>query len=68
MSNVLLYLLIPLGMLVTTVVLGIGIYSLAKGGKFAKDHSNRLMRLRVMAQGITIALLALFVFLIQQGQ
>ena len=51
----------------TLIVLGLGIYSLAKGGTFAKQHSNKLMRLRVLAQGVTIALMLLFLFLIGRG-
>ncbi|MCI5043439.1 MAG: twin transmembrane helix small protein [Aquisalinus sp.] len=65
--TVLLYFLIPIAMLATLVFLGMGIYSLAKGGSFAKEHSNKLMRLRVTAQAIAIALLMLFVWLASQG-
>jgi len=61
------YFLIPIGLAVTAIILGIGIYSLAKGGAFAKEHSNKLMRYRVLAQGITIALMALFLLLIGKG-
>lgn len=61
------YFLIPVGLLATLAVLGVGIYSLAKGGAFAKENSNKLMRLRVMAQAITVALMFLFLFLIGKG-
>jgi len=61
------YFLIPIGLLATAAVLGVGIYSLAKGGAFAKEHSNKLMRLRVLAQGVTIALMVLFLILIGRG-
>ena len=61
------FFLIPIAMLATAAILGVGIYSLAKGGDFAKEHSNKLMRLRVMAQAIAIALLMLFVWLSTQG-
>ncbi|WP_041535713.1 twin transmembrane helix small protein [Parvularcula bermudensis] len=64
MTNVLLYFLIPLAVLATTIALGFGIYSLAKGGHFAKEHSNKLMRLRVMFQGIALLLMALLVVLL----
>ncbi|MEM6649107.1 MAG: twin transmembrane helix small protein [Pseudomonadota bacterium] len=67
MTTVLLYLLIPIAVAATAIFLGIGIYSLAKGGDFAKQHSNKLMRLRVTAQAIAIALLMLFVFLLERG-
>ena len=61
------FFLIPIGLFATLAILGLGIYSLAKGGAFAKENSNRLMRLRVLAQAITIALMFLFLFLIGKG-
>ncbi|MDZ7627054.1 MAG: twin transmembrane helix small protein [Parvularculaceae bacterium] len=63
----LVFFLIPLGLAATLVVLGVGIYSLAKGGTFAKENSNKLMRLRVIAQGVTIVLMLLFLLLIGRG-
>ena len=61
------YFLIPIGLLATAVILGVGLYSLAKGGAFAKENSNKLMRLRVMAQAVTIGLMMLFLFLVGKG-
>jgi len=61
------FFLIPIGLAVTALILVVGIYSLAKGGAFAKENSNRLMRLRVAAQAITIALMCLFLLLIGKG-
>jgi hypothetical protein len=61
------YFLIPVGLAATALVLGVGIYSLAKGGAFAKEHSNRLMRLRVIAQAVTIVFILLFLILIGRG-
>ena len=63
----LVYFLIPIGLAATLIILGVGIYSLAKGGTFAKENSNKLMRLRVLAQGVTIGLMLLFLFLIGRG-
>lgn len=61
------YFLIPVGLAATLIILGVGIYSLAKGGTFAKENSNKLMRLRVMAQGVTIILMLIFLALIGRG-
>ncbi len=61
------FFLIPVGLAATLLVLCVGIYSLAKGGAFAKEHSNKLMRLRVMAQGVTIILMLIFLVLIGRG-
>lgn len=39
------------------ITLGFGIYSLYRGGDFARSHSNKLMRLRVALQALAIVLL-----------
>lgn len=62
------FFLIPIGLAATAIILGVGIYSLAKGGAFAKENSNKLMRLRVMAQAVTIAVMMLFLWLVGQGK
>ena len=41
------------------VTLCIGIYSLFRGGDFARSHSNKLMRLRVVLQFVAIVLIML---------
>ncbi|MEZ5920696.1 MAG: twin transmembrane helix small protein [Parvularculaceae bacterium] len=61
------FFLIPIGLAATLIILGVGIYSLARGGAFAKENSNKLMRLRVMAQGVTILLMMLFLVLAGRG-
>ena len=63
----LVYFLIPIGLGATVIILGVGLYSLAKGGAFAKANSNKLMRMRVMAQGVTIILMLVFLMLIGRG-
>ena len=61
------FFLIPFGLAATAIILGVGLYSLAKGGAFAKENSNKLMRMRVMAQAVTIALMMLFLWLVGKG-
>lgn len=39
------------------VTLGFGIYSLYRGGDYARTNSNKLMRLRVVLQATAIVLL-----------
>ncbi|MFQ5561978.1 MAG: twin transmembrane helix small protein [Parvularculaceae bacterium] len=63
-----LFFLIPIGLAATAIILGVGIYSLAKGGAFARKNSNKLMRLRVMAQGATILLMLLFLWFVSMGR
>lgn len=44
---------------ITLAVLVTGIFAMARGGEFNRKHSNRLMRLRVVAQGIALVLFAI---------
>ncbi|MEM7740529.1 MAG: twin transmembrane helix small protein [Pseudomonadota bacterium] len=67
MLTALQYFIIPLALLAVAVVLGLGIFSLAKGGEFSAKNSNKLMRLRVTLQAIAVALLMLFVWLLGRG-
>ena len=68
MASALQFFLIPLALIVTALILGAGIYSLARGGEFAKANSNKLMRARVAAQAIAIVLLMALVFVLTRGQ
>lgn len=65
--SVFLYFLIPVVLLAVAVVLGVGLYSLAKGGTFARENSNRLMRWRVILQAIAVGLILLFLLVTQGG-
>jgi hypothetical protein len=49
--------LIPAALFAVAVVLALGIYALFRGGDFGRSYSNKLMRLRVLAQAIAIAVL-----------
>ena len=49
-------------MLSITGIMGLGIFSMAKGGEFNKKYGNKLMQARVMLQGLAIAMLALAYF------
>ena len=49
--------LILLAIAAVTITLGFGIYSLFRGGDYARSHSNKLMRLRVVLQAIAVVLL-----------
>ncbi len=49
--------LIPLALLAVTITLGFGIYSLFRGGEYARSNSNKLMRLRVVLQFAAILIL-----------
>jgi hypothetical protein len=49
--------LIPASLAIVVIVLLIGIYALFRGGDFGRSYSNKLMRLRVLAQAVAIAVL-----------
>ena len=49
--------LILIAIAAVAITLGLGIYSLYRGGDFARSHSNKLMRLRVALQALAIILL-----------
>ena len=40
-----------------TITLGFGVYTLYRGGDFARTNSNKLMRLRVVLQAVAVLLL-----------
>ena len=56
--------LIIIGLVLVYVVLVIGLVSMLLKGDFNKKYSNKLMRIRVITQGIIILIFAL-VFLIK---
>jgi hypothetical protein len=60
--NGILPILAALSALVTLAILVTGIFSMVRGGEFNRRNSNKLMRARVIAQGVTLALLALWFF------
>ena len=55
--------LIVLALLLTIVVLGTGIWSMAHGGEFDRKHSTELMFARVGMQAVTLLLLFFAVYL-----
>ncbi len=57
--NVIFAVLIVVAMLMTLGVLFAGMLTMARGGEFNRKHGNRLMRWRVIMQGIALLLFAL---------
>jgi hypothetical protein len=48
--------------LITLGIVIFGVVTMIRGGDFNRRNSNRLMRARVIMQGVTLALLALTFF------
>ena len=44
----------------TLVTLGVGVVGMGKGGEFNRQNANRLMRLRVMFQLLTVVSFVLY--------
>ncbi|GGF81755.1 hypothetical protein GCM10011402_37990 [Paracoccus acridae] len=58
-----LFYVIAIAMLAVLAILATGIGGFAKGGEFNRKHGNRMMRWRLVAQAVTVALIMLFVWL-----
>ena len=50
---------VVLAMLATVVTLGMGIFSMARGGEYDREHGTQLMGWRVGLQAATLVLLAI---------
>jgi hypothetical protein len=50
-----------IAMLITAGVLATGIIGMARGGEFNAKYGNKLMRARIIAQGVALAIFALAV-------
>jgi len=66
MSDILTILLF-IAMGITLVVLFTGLISMARGGAFNRRNANRLMRLRVLFQGIAIVIFLVLIFIVKGG-
>lgn len=61
-------LLVVIGaVLLVAVILMIGLGGFAKGGDFNRNHANRLMRYRIIAQAVAVALILAYVTFSQVG-
>ncbi len=58
-----LFYIVVLAVLVVVAILATGIGGFARGGEFNRKHGNRLMRWRLIAQAVAIALILLFIYL-----
>ena len=57
------YFLIILAMLVVFAILLTGIGGFAKGGEFNRRNANKIMRWRIIAQAVAIALIMTLIWL-----
>jgi len=67
MLNDPLFVVVVLAALVVLAILAVGIGGFARGGEFNRRHANRLMRWRIAAQAVAVALIVVFVLLRRGG-
>jgi len=67
MSQAPLYFLAVAAVLVVLVVLMVGLGSFTSGGEFNRKYSNKLMRLRIIAQAIAVGLILLYAIMRGNG-
>ena len=58
-----LFILAALAVLVVMVILMVGVGGFARGGDFNRKHGNRMMRWRIIAQAVAVALILIFIWL-----
>jgi hypothetical protein len=57
------FFLVVLSVLVVLGILLLGVGTFGKGGDFNRKYANRIMRWRIGAQAVSVALILLYVFL-----
>ena len=59
--------LVLIAVLAVAAVLVVGLYSLFRGGDFARTYSNKLMRLRIIAQLVAIVVILAVLYFTGRG-
>ena len=62
-----LLLVVVLAVLIVLGVLMFGVGTFGRGGEFHRRNANRIMRWRIYAQGVAVALILLYVWLRSRG-
>lgn len=61
------FFIVVLAAFAVLVILAVGIGGFARGGEFNRRHGNRLMRWRIAAQAVAVALILGYVLLRRGG-
>jgi len=62
-----LFILVAVAVMIVLGILMFGIGTFGKGGDFNKKYANKIMRWRIGAQAVAVALILLFVYLRGRG-
>ena len=63
-----LFIVVVLSMAAVAIILMIGIGGFGRGGEFNRKYSNKLMRMRILAQFVAVILILLFVWIARVGE
>lgn len=63
-----LFIVVVLSMAAVAIILMIGIGGFGHGGEFNRKYSNKLMRMRILAQFVAVVLILLFVWIARGGE
>lgn len=61
-----LFFVVVLALFAVVLILATGIGGFARGGEFNRRNSNRLMRWRIIAQAVAIALILIYITITQR--
>ena len=61
------FFVVIIAVLAVLVILMVGIGGFARGGEFNRKYANKIMRLRIIAQAVAVALILVFVIISQAG-
>ena len=67
MANDPLFYVVVAAVLIVLVILMIGVGGFARGSDFNRKYANKIMRWRIGAQAVAVALILLFVYLRRGG-
>ena len=62
-SSTVLPFVLVVSMVLALLMVIVGVIAMAKNGNFNKKHSNKLMRMRVLFQGIAVLVFAAIIYL-----
>ena len=63
MANDPLFILVAVSCLIVLGILMFGVGTFGKGGEFNRKNANKIMRWRIAAQAVAVALILLYVYL-----
>jgi len=59
--------LVAIAVGIVAIILIAGLYSLFRGGDFARSYSNKIMRLRIVAQLVAIVIIMAVLYFTSRG-